>query len=89
MMCAQNVASLNHLEDGAFVYDQPEEVVARNRDVVEKTKAEFRHKAGKETFAESAVDESLDRMAGSTQDISDARPVRDKLKRAARKLARR
>lgn len=61
----------------------------RDRHVAEKTEAEFRKKARKETFSDSAVDESLDRMGGSSQDITDRTPVREKLRRTARNLGRR
>ena len=61
----------------------------RSREVAEKTEAEFKKKARKETFAGSAVDESLDRMAGSSQDITDRVPVGEKLRRTARALGKR
>ncbi|HEX2115973.1 MAG TPA: hypothetical protein VHM01_16325 [Alphaproteobacteria bacterium] len=59
------------------------------RKVAKKTEDEFKKKAGKETFKESAVDASLDRMAGSSQDITDRGTVREKLRRAARDLDKR
>lgn len=63
--------------------------MARNRDAAEKTEAEFKKKARKETLAGSAVGESLDRMAGASQDITDRAPVREKLRRTARALSKR
>lgn len=56
------------------------------RDVAKKTEAEFKKKAGKETFKDSAVKESLDRMAGASQEISGGGGVREKIRRSARDL---
>jgi hypothetical protein len=62
---------------------------SKDRTVAEKTEAEFKKKARSETFADSAVDESLDRMAGASQDIvEDEGKVRDKLRRKAKELNR-
>jgi hypothetical protein len=62
--------------------------MADERDVAKKTEAEFKKKAGRETFKKSAVKESLDRMAGSSQEITDGGKVRDKLRRTARDIDR-
>lgn len=56
------------------------------RKVAKQTETEFKKKAGKETFRESAVKESLDRMAGSSQAIAGEGRVREKLRRSARGL---
>jgi hypothetical protein len=56
------------------------------RDVAKKTEAEFKKKAGKETFKDSAVKESLDRMAGASQEIAGGGSVREKIRRSARDL---
>ena len=59
----------------------------KDRSVANKTKEEFKQKAAKETFPDSAVDESLDRMAGSSQEIAKkGGKVRDKLQRRAKEL---
>ena len=62
-------------------------MTAEDRAVAKKTDAEFRRKARGEIFADSAADESLDRMAGASQDIvEDEAKVRDKLRRKAKWL---
>jgi hypothetical protein len=62
---------------------------SKDRTVANKTKAEFKKKARAETFSESAVDESLDRMAGSSQQVTkEGGRVRDKLRRKAKELTR-
>jgi hypothetical protein len=51
---------------------------SKDRSVANKTKAEFKKRAHRETFSDSAVDQSLDRMAGSSQEIvKDAGKVRE------------
>lgn len=61
----------------------------KNRTVASKTEGEFRKKARAETFSHSAVGESLDRMAGSSQQVTKERGrVRDKLRRKAKELSR-
>jgi hypothetical protein len=62
--------------------------MAQRRKVANKTEAEFKKKAGKETFKRSAVNESLDRMAGSSQGTAGRGSVREKLRRTARGLDR-
>jgi hypothetical protein len=60
---------------------------SKDRSVANKTEKEFKKKACKETFSDSAVDESLDRMAGSSQEIAkEGGTVRDKLQRRAKEL---
>jgi hypothetical protein len=60
---------------------------SKDRRVAKKTEAEFKKKARAETFAESAVEGSLDRMAGSSQRVAKAGgKVRDKLRRKAKEL---
>jgi hypothetical protein len=60
---------------------------SKDRRVANKTEGEFKKKATRETFASSGVDESLDRMAGSSQEITeDGGKVRDKLRRRAKEL---
>jgi hypothetical protein len=63
--------------------------MAQDRKVARKTEAEFKKKAGKETFKHSAVKASLDRMAGSSQDLAAGGKVRTKLRRTARALDKR
>jgi len=63
--------------------------MADERSVANKIENEFKKKAGKETFKESAVDGSLDRMAGSSQDVTDGGTVREKIRRSARNLDKR
>ena len=59
----------------------------KDRSVADKTEKEFKRKASKETFSDSAVDESLDRMAGSSQEIvKKGGKIRDKLQRRAKEL---
>jgi hypothetical protein len=59
----------------------------KDRTVANETEAEFKKKASGETFSDSAVDESLDKMAGSSQEIvKDGGKVRDKLRRRAKEL---
>jgi hypothetical protein len=60
---------------------------SKDRTVANKTEAEFKKKARGETFSDSAVDESLDRMAGSSQNmVEQGGKVRDKLRRKAKEL---
>lgn len=62
---------------------------SKDRTVANKTEAEFKKKARGETHSDSAVDESLDRMAGSSQEIvKDGGKVREKLRRKAKELNR-
>lgn len=62
---------------------------SKDRTVANKTKGEFKKKARAETFSNSAVDESLDRMAGSSQQVvKEGGKVRDKLRRKAKELNR-
>lgn len=61
---------------------------SKDRTVANKTEAEFKKKARGETFSDSAVDESLDRMAGSSQEIDkQGGKVRDKLRRKAKEMS--
>jgi hypothetical protein len=61
----------------------------KDRTVANKTEAEFKEKARPETFSSSAVDESLDKMAGSSQQTAkEGGKVRDKLRRRAKELSK-
>ena len=61
----------------------------KDRTVANKTEAEFKEKARAETFSDSAVDESLDKMAGSSQEtVKEGGTVRDKLRRRAKELSK-
>lgn len=62
--------------------------MAEGRKVENETEAEFKKKAGKETFKHSAVKESLDRMAGPSQETAGRGSVRGKLRRTMHDLDR-
>jgi hypothetical protein len=60
----------------------------KDRKVANETEGEFKRKAFKETFSDSAVDESLDQMAGSSQELAKGGgKVRGKLRRRAKVLS--
>lgn len=60
-----------------------------DRTIAKTTKAEFKKKARTETLSKSAVGESLDRMTGASQEMSNhGSNVRDKLHRRAKQLGK-
>lgn len=58
------------------------------RKVAKQTEAEFRDKVREESFPHSAVEGSLDKMAGSSQEIAPGGKVRKKLQKSAKSLTR-
>ena len=60
-----------------------------SRHVAKRIESEFRKRAQKETMPSSAVEGSLDRMAGASQKtVPDKGPVRRKIDARAKQLSR-